>query len=303
MWLNMTKSEWEKIQRNYNEYLRRYPEEGNVTVTKTNFDYPLQSYAHLQKGGFAGPNRSELERELLITFDKSLPNIEELSIETLTKLPIELMNILKVQLSPDHREYWKLTYLILEDTNEQDSLFPSGLVNDLETLFRLSSCVPIPSHVHEGGPHPEQAAWDRKGHESHTIYRAKHIAAYLSFPLLEGLIKSVCSDYIEMDGSIKQGQKIKQYYGGYNDGNYCNRLRDLLTHLEEEYADLQLRSNLKDLRNYVGDFYDCNPNKVYKLIDNWRNTSLHGENAPDAEYGTILNLICLIIWSEFKLIS
>jgi hypothetical protein len=287
--------EWQQIQSNYDEYLQRYPDEGPV---QTKLEYPLQSHALLQ-GGFTGNNRGDLERELLITFDDSLPDIDQLSIETLSELPVELMGILKIQVTSDHREYWKWTYWVLEDMNEQESLFPPGLVDGLETLFRLSSCVPISSQIREGGTHPNQADWDQKGHESHAIYRAKHIAAYLSFPILEGVIKSVCSEDIKMNGEIKQGSQIKQFSGGYSN-NVCYRLRDLLTHLEEEYADAQFRNRLQEMRVNIGDFYHCNPNKVYKLIDGWRNASLHGQNAPDAEYGTIVNILCLIFWNEMK---
>jgi hypothetical protein len=292
---SMTNSEYQRIQSNYEEYLQRYPDEG---IVQTKLEYPLQSHALVQ-GGFTGNNRGDLERELLTTLDDSLPDVERLSLETLAKLPIELMDILKIQVTPDHRKFWKWTYWILEDVNEQHSLFPHGLVENLETLFRLSACSPIPSRIHIGAPHPNQAAWDSKGHESHMIYRAKHIAAYLSFPLLEGVLKSVCCDYIEMNGDIKQGKQIKQFSGGYSN-SVCYRICDLLTHLEEEYAGAQLKNNLQEMRIKIGDFYHRNPNKVYKLIDDWRNASLHGQNAPDAEYGTILNLICLIIWAEMK---
>lgn len=291
----MTNLEWQKIQSNYSEYLQRYPDEG---IVQAKLEYPLQSHALIQ-GGFTGNNRGDLERELLITFDNTLPDIEQLSLETLAKLPIGLMDILKIQVTPDHRAFWKWTYWILEDINEENSLFPTELVENLETLFRLSACTPIPSHIHTGGPHPNQAAWNRKGHESHTIYRAKHIAAYLSFPLLEGVLKSVCSDYIEMNGEIKQGKQIKQFSGGYENG-VCYRICDLLTHLEEEYANAKFKEDLKEMRVKIGEFHHQNPNNVYKLIDGWRNASLHGQNAPDAEYGTILNLICLIIWFEMK---
>lgn len=291
----MTNSEWQQIQSNYNEYLQRYPDEG---IVQTKLKYPLQSHALVQ-GGFTGNNRGDLERELLITFEDSLPDVEQLSLETLVKLPLGLMDILKIQVTPDHRKFWKWTYWILEDINKQDSLFATELLENLETLFRLSACTPIPSQIHRGGPHPSQAAWDRGGHEAHTIYRAKHIAAYLSFPLLEGVVKSVCSDYIEMNGHIKQGKQIKQFSGGYSN-NVCYRIRDLLTHLEEEHADAQFKNDLQEMRIMIGDFYHRNPNKIYQLIDDWRNASLHGQSSPDAEYGTILNLLCLIIWNEMK---
>jgi hypothetical protein len=291
----MTKSEWKQIQSNYSEYLRRYPNEGSA---QARLKYPLQSHAIVQ-GGYTGNIQGDLERELLITFDDSLPEIEDLSLDTLSKLPIELMDILKVQVSPDHREYWKWTFWILKDINEEESVFPEELVENLETLFRLSACTPIPSLTREGGPHPKHVGWNRRGHESHALYRSKHIAAYLSFPLLEGTIKSVCSNDIKMDGTVKSGKQIKKFDGSCT-SRVCYRLCDLLTHLEEEYADAQFENRLREMRIKIGQFHHHNPNKTYNLIDDWRNASLHGQNAPDAEYGTILNLLCLIIWNEMK---
>ncbi|WP_247729487.1 hypothetical protein [Halovivax limisalsi] len=291
----MSKSEWKQIKSNYDEYLRRYPEEGNVQGV---LEYPLQSAAIIQ-GGYVVNTSSGLNQNLLITSDNSLPDIQQLSLETLAKLSTELMNILKVQISTDHQEYWKWTIQAFEKVNKQISILPSELVNNLEILFRLSACSPIPSQVGEGLLHPIQASWDSEGHEAYIIYRAKTIAAYLSFPLLEGVIKGVCSDYIKPNGEVKDGKRIKRFSGGYSN-NVCYRLSDLLTHLEEEYADDEFKNLLRDMRIMIGDFYHRNPKKVYSLIGEWRNTSLHGQNPPDAEYGTIANIICLIIWNEIK---
>lgn len=291
----MASTEWERVQANYEEYLQRYPEEG---IVQAKSDFPLQSQALIQ-GGYTGNNLGDLERQLLITYDESLPDIERLSVETLSKLPVGLMHILKVQVSPDHQDYWKWTYWILESVNEQKSLLAEELLSSLEILFRLSACAPIPSNIHQGGLHPNRAEWTQEGHESYLVYRSKIIAAYLSFPILEGVLKSVCSDDIRMNGEIKSGKRIKKFTGGY-EHNVCYRLRDLLTHLEEEYADPPLRNELRDMRIAIGDFYHRNPNRVYELFDDWRNSSLHGQEAPDAEYGTILNLLCLIIWHEMS---
>lgn len=289
----MVEPEWKQIQSNYKEYLRRYPSEGGMTAK---LDYPLQSQALIQ-GGYTQNVISELEHEFLITFNESLPDMEQLSLYSLSRLPIELMNILKVQVTSDHQEFWKWSFWVLRDINEDKSIFPEGIVDDLEILFRLSTCSPISPRTIMFARHPKYADWNQQGHEAYTTYRSKHIAAYLSYPLLEGIIKSVCNEYINMDGTVKCGKQIKRYSGSYS-GRPCYRLRDLLTHLEEEYADDEFEANLEQMRVMIGDFYHKNPNKIYSLIDDWRNTSLHGQEAPDAEYGTILNLLCLIIWNE-----
>lgn len=58
-----------------------------------------------------------------------------------------------------------------------------------------------------------------------------------------------------------------------------------------------------EMRDMIGDFYNCPGNRVYGLIDNKRNSITHGQSTAVAEYGTVLNLISLVLWHEISKVA
>ena len=103
-----------------------------------------------------------------------------------------------------------------------------------------------------------------------------------------------------MDGRIKDSGRILRCGSdnGYNKSGICSNLSDLLMHLEYEVVDQPVKSQLEKIREAIGDFYQVHPDKVYGMLYDQRCSSLHGESEAIAEYGVLLNLICLLCWNE-----
>ncbi|EFD0645632.1 hypothetical protein FFW75_15645, partial [Escherichia coli] len=96
--------------------------------------------------------------------------------------------------------------------------------------------------------------------------------SYLAMPLLEGVAKRFCEDFIDMDGKVKQPfEKLNGKFYKVNDK--CSSIGDLLL-LVHNRADEQLKGALTNLNGIVETY---NPmSKAYYTIKDWRNSSLHG---------------------------
>lgn len=136
-------------------------------------------------------------------------------------------------------------------------------------------------------------AWKRGGHTA---------LSYLAFPLLEGVTKRHCSDFVSADGRVIQAWQAPQADGGprtYQVGRRCSSLLDLLGLLQETAADAQLRSDLGEIAAHISTFSDEGAPGFAVLYD-WRNGSLHGANLYGTVGGTVFNTALLIALSRLK---
>lgn len=230
--------------------------------------------------------------KLLLANDDRVAGIRYFSPDLLAWLATKLTDVLKANICEDHLEYWWFTHDFTRAYNEFDGLFPEELIDNIELLIRLvtySPSIPVFS----------------TNREAEIILRdAKTLASYLSYPTLEGFVKSACRKDIQLNGVIKEGRRIrklsppnKRRYMYPDDGKgICSNLGMILWHLETEVAHPRNRILLKEMRQKIGDIFDHSPDQVYGLINDFRNNSLHGRNRASREHGVILNLICLIIW-------
>jgi hypothetical protein len=282
---------WGTIESSYREYVQKYPEEGMISIGDDS-RLPLQSNV-MANGGFVGYNEGMLEREKLITYRDDLPSISDLHVEDLALLPIELTNILKIQVTPDHDEFWKETARYLLKINSGNEPLHDELVSNFETMVRATLST---SWI---GWSRHSDNWSSETNEQHVIGTAPIMARYMAFPTLEGIVKSICRDDIDMDGEIKQGRTVLNYSGDdYSGGDECNNIGHLLWHFEQEVAEDTLRNRLEDFREEFSSFYTgIKTGEEYGRLSDIRNTALHGEAEVQGEFGMLLNLLSLIVWN------
>ncbi|HEX2825295.1 MAG TPA: hypothetical protein VHP37_03020 [Burkholderiales bacterium] len=128
------------------------------------------------------------------------------------------------------------------------------------------------------------------------LSRRHLILAYLSFPLLEALLKKAAARYISYAGRVKSewdaptisplgildSSNMRRRI--YKVGSTCSSLRDLLFLVFERVADADLRQDLDDIRAHLAEF-DGTSIDAFERLYRWRNSSLHGETMPTRDWG------------------
>jgi hypothetical protein len=121
------------------------------------------------------------------------------------------------------------------------------------------------------------------------------VLAYLSFPLLEAVVKKTAHKYVELTGKVLKDFEAPNRDGTtrlYRAGSRCSNVNHLLFLLHKRIADSDLKDSLDQVRQYLVAF---TPNTdPFDLIADWRNTSLHGEATLPTIGGTILTFTLLI---------
>lgn len=229
-------------------------------------------------------------RKLLIENDDRHPGIRYLDPDTLTWLPIILTNVLEVNPCDDHYSFWWFTHDFARAYSERHGILPIALIDNLELMIRLISANPLM------GTSPEA----RQVNE--ILWESKVLAAYIGYPTLEGVAKLACRRDIKMNGEIRNDRKIRRLsddreYMYYGDGDgICSNVGMLLWHFEKEIARPEHQLLLKDMREAIGEIFNHRSDRVYGLLKDFRNDSLHGRDRARQEHGVLLNLICQIVW-------
>jgi hypothetical protein len=278
-----SESLWDQISSNYESYLQEMGEAGHISVSGET-EKPNQEIIKGNIGLSIGEIRTPQSEEYLISFRDTIPDIPELPIEILERLGTELINLLEQPISRDHKVYWEWTYTVAEELTRSRQLLSQELWGDLRCIFDLALCEMV------GAPF---------SHESNVTSNSHRIAAYLSYPLLEGLTKRMCPEDFEEDGTVKQNGRVERFHGEdafYEVGSECNRIHEILWHLENTVANSVLKQRLTAARNHIGKFGDRPEGQEYGLISDWRNQLVHGERSAGVQFGVILNIICIIIW-------
>lgn len=126
--------------------------------------------------------------------------------------------------------------------------------------------------------------------------------AFLAFPMLEGVTKRHCSDFVQMDGRAIQTWKALQADGNtrtYQPGRTCSSLWSLLELLRSTVASDELRGDLTQLEAHFATFSD-DGSPGFKVLYDWRNGSLHGASLNSTVGGTVLNMAILIALSSLR---
>jgi hypothetical protein len=122
--------------------------------------------------------------------------------------------------------------------------------------------------------------------------RAGHTAlSYLSFPLLEAVVRRASSAFIDLNGIVLQ-PFAKQRGGRYKIGNRCSNIGDSLRLLVNNVAGNELKNDISDILSHVAGIESSTSG--IETIFVWRNSSLHGEATLQTIGGTVFSLALLI---------
>ncbi|REA05781.1 hypothetical protein DEQ92_05785 [Haloferax sp. Atlit-6N] len=208
--------------------------------------------------------------------------LTDLDDEVLFQLPAQLINIQKVQITADHTTFWKYTAERVRDFDFTETPISGDVVEHFETAVSL---VLVRSN----------ATTDE--HVRKIVQKSDAVASYLVYPVLEGVAKRYCHEYVSEDGAVKEGKTVVTYCGDKEFGDEINQVGYLLHHIENVAGSDALREELYKMRVGVREFYDTDENEEYGVINGFRNSWLHGEDEAKAEYGTILSYTALLLWA------
>ncbi|WP_435145936.1 hypothetical protein [Halobaculum sp. P14] len=218
-----------------------------------------------------------------------LPGISDLSIENLVELPVSLLIDLQSSVSGDARVYWEHTYSTFDRAihlGRRTAPLELDIWLEVKYLFDLALCDMEVSGY---------------SHAENVLGNSENIAAYLSYPILEGLLKNLLS-CVDQNGCVIDSntiERVSQGGGYYDAGDECHNLTDLLCHYEFNYAPGLVCEALSEFRSNLSEFDKENgEDEAYGIITDWRGSAMHGELVTDVQYGILINLICMILWGE-----
>lgn len=208
---------------------------------------------------------------------------------------------LTATISPRHFHLWSWCAEVI--LHQESEVFDQHTEIELRKLF--DACLRA-SLVHSSPPKLLQETASRN--VDTYINSSLLILSYLVFPLLEGVCKKLCSDYISMDGMVKKDFNVpsrirvdgKTNKGSKNSNSYtpfkakgkknqCSSIRDLLLLTELNHPSI----GLAEVIHYIP---ISHPEQIpFDVIQDWRNNSLHGSAAYQTIGGTLLNITLFLL--------
>jgi len=279
-----------RIRDNYDRYLDRRFDRRDSDPS------PLHEVV-FHGGGTVETNLATPEWECLAFFDRSLPAFHEFSYQSLLHLPSQLVRSVQIQVTPDHRHYWAWTAEVLSQVSSSVDGVDRNLKQYVLLLvdIAVASLTPAPvhdrSHTFDSGISP---------HLFRAVTFSHRAATLMSYPVLEGLTRRLCSADVALDGVVKADKRVSRIDGGvFRPGDRCNHFSHLLYHFEKNIADDETAAELASFRSGVKELVSAD--HAYLALQNWRNPNAHGgERFSGAEYAVVLTLICLLIWSRIE---
>lgn len=237
----------------------------------------------------------------------------ELNHETLC---VALLSLSKVLLRPglntivdwDHFAAWSWCGQLL--VAGRTSIFPRE-EQEIQSLYEASIHAALVGCRKPPATREESAEMCRtdglQPHHSRQLLRQSNLVlAYLTFPLLEAVLKRACSAYVALDGqvvaefSVPYPSGAPKPYGpaGKPGQGRCNSLRDLLFLYSNLIANPNQKILLYRFRDHLTSLNsDQDP---FDLIYSWRNQSLHGTTNFKTIGGSMLSLSLLISLFEIE---
>lgn len=256
-----------------------------ITVAEIREIYALRvSETSLKDGSFRignVENHSLLQRGV---------EISTLSYECLVTALIESLNAslfpsIIVIGNRDQNYLWAwCAQLIITSRTEKFGYPGDDLKNQLEHAV-IAANATCSRHDRTTTPHYHQLLLDN----SHKIF------PYLTFPLLESVLRKVNSDYIDPSGLVLRDFEASNRYRA--DGHKrCSRVEDLLGLYYQRQSD--------DLKKTIDDCLRCvqsqNNKHAFKQISDWRNGLMHGNESINYAGCAILTLCCIILLNYAK---
>lgn len=138
-------------------------------------------------------------------------------------------------------------------------------------------------------------------HAKQLVEKSPIVLAYLTFPLLEAVLKRACSNYVELNGRVIAPFSVLNRRGtprAYRVNDSISSLRDLLLLHKNQVANQELEALLDRFRAHLS-FLDSSIDP-FDLLYEWRNQSLHGSASFQTIGGTVLSLSLLISLFEVR---
>jgi hypothetical protein len=243
------------------------------------------------------------EQQYLIIARFPMPDLEY---DAFRKMPILLLDTQRYQVNHDHFFYWAFASDVYDFfKNEIASIYD----NEISSRYHLLMDA-ILFYSHNPNRTFER---DRIAEATQVLLprvleiqsNSFIIAAHLAYPLLEGIGRRIASSLVEKDGAIKE--KIANFTSADGEdvqisGRSINRLNALLRVIETKAAGDDLRSDLADYRTHFEKVYSkhFDDKKTYDIIDDQRNSLLHGEAYWQIFYAAMINLICVLLTSSIQ---
>ncbi|RLI19052.1 hypothetical protein DRO54_09210, partial [Candidatus Bathyarchaeota archaeon] len=245
---------------------------------------------HVSRRTYLGNNITPCEQKYLIIAHY---NLHELPLQIVRRLPVILIKTHKAQnVNRDHKYLWAWTAQIISEASREIEFFKNNgeLLRQIRLLFRVN----LMPGIRLASTFPELVDF--------ATYEFI-LSACLAFPLLERLLKTLCTEHIEIDGRVVKPFKIPSAKGLISyDGKKkkrISRIGHLLYLFENYYASTALKEALKDFRLTCAEVYEEGMGPYgYYFVDHWRNILLHGEEFWPTMNAALVNLITLIILHE-----
>lgn len=181
----------------------------------------------------------------------------------------------------------------------------SSQQHEIKSVFETNLHAAL---AHCRKPNSSREAWAAQNqivqqiphHAQLLLQKSSLILAYLSFPLLEAILKRACAAFINLDGTVVSEFLVPRRDGSlrqYKPREQCSSLRDLL-HLHFAKATPALQALIAEFRSHI-QFLDSSKDP-FDLIYEWRNDSLHGTSNYQTIGGTVISLVLLISIFEIE---
>jgi hypothetical protein len=228
--------------------------------------------------------------------------LSSLSVPILRRLPIYLLREFQVQVELDSKWYWALTADVVRRTRFGRAW---TLYRDFEVLMSAHFAV-------EGVPSITETEWFVRQRISRAMWellpKGAHnlltgyttVAMYISYPILEGVCKSLLAQYVDADGNVLR--KIKLPGISRSPGFTISSLGELLKIIELGAGSMLGRPDLSlamiDMRREVETLAKAGqpPLNGWDWVYGLRKELLHGTTPAPLHSSLLTLLICGLLW-------
>lgn len=229
--------------------------------------------------------------------------IEELQVCCIELTQVLLLSGMNTMISEDHQWFWSWIGEIV--SGRDINYFNNENEREIKELFSicirstLAGIEKPPSNSHEALQRFNYRIEHPIEHNLNEIYmNMSLVLSYISFPLLEGILKKFSEEYVLLSGKVIKEFKVVRGNGFnklYTKGDHINSIQDLLLLVIQIVGDKRVVGDLQIILEHIKGLDKENPNDPCKIIYNWRNSSLHGQTSYSTIGGTILNIAIIII--------
>lgn len=199
---------------------------------------------------------------------------------------------LNMMVDQDHITFWSwMTEVVSEQVRARELLegWPTSREDsELTRLWHLCYRAAAASST---------ADWARMDVNARELIGGGHtVLAYLSLPLVEGIGRRSCSEYVAMDGLVLKDFTLLSSNRSYraNGKRRCNSIGDIVK-LTMQVGSSELASDLEYIERHLHELGEPDDTDGWAVLNRWRNSSLHGEASFPTVGGTLFNVAALMV--------